>query len=234
MAVARLAAAALRARAQRARRRSCCRSSRPSGWPSCIDNLLFEQFGADTRSLAPYHRHALPRTAGELPGGIYVGKLPVLTFVDRGRGAGRAAAVAELHAARPGDPRHRRRSRHRRPRRHRCRHGQRRWRRPSPWSRSGVAGAFLAMRATFDAYAGAPQLLFAFEAVVIGGVGSLWGTLIGGIVLGVAQTLGAQVASAGLPDRRPCRLPRRAVRAPLLAGLACAARVAHRSSRRPA
>ncbi len=41
----------------------------------------------------------------------------------------------------------------------------------------GLAGAFLGMRATFDPYAGAPQLLFAFEAAVIGGAGSLWGTL---------------------------------------------------------
>ncbi len=40
---------------------------------------------------------------------------------------------------------------------------------------------------------GPTQLIFAFEAVVIGGMGSLWGTLIGGIALGVAQTLGAQV-----------------------------------------
>ncbi len=61
----------------------------------------------------------------------------------------------------------------------------------------GVAGAFLAMRATFDAYAGAPQLLFAFEAAVIGGAGSVWGTLIGGIVLGLAQALGAQVGPQG-------------------------------------
>jgi branched-chain amino acid transport system permease protein len=38
-------------------------------------------------------------------------------------------------------------------------------------------------------------LLFAFEAVVIGGLGSLWGTLVGGILLGVVQQLGAQVAS---------------------------------------
>jgi len=36
-------------------------------------------------------------------------------------------------------------------------------------------------------------LLFAFCAVVIGGLGSLWGTLVGGIVLGVAQAIGAQV-----------------------------------------
>jgi branched-chain amino acid transport system permease protein len=36
-------------------------------------------------------------------------------------------------------------------------------------------------------------LLFAFAAVVIGGLGSLWGTLLGGIVLGVAQQVGAQI-----------------------------------------
>jgi branched-chain amino acid transport system permease protein len=40
---------------------------------------------------------------------------------------------------------------------------------------------------------GPTQLLFAFEVVVIGGLGSLWGTLVGGMVLGVAQTVGAQV-----------------------------------------
>ena len=36
-------------------------------------------------------------------------------------------------------------------------------------------------------------LLFAFAAVVIGGLGSLWGTLVGGIVLGVSQQIGAQI-----------------------------------------
>jgi branched-chain amino acid transport system permease protein len=39
-------------------------------------------------------------------------------------------------------------------------------------------------------------LIFAFEAVIIGGLGSLWGTLLGGLVLGVAQTVGAQVDPA--------------------------------------
>ncbi len=54
-----------------------------------------------------------------------------------------------------------------------------------------IAGTMLAMRATFDPYSGPMQLIFAFEAVVIGGIGSLWGTLIGGIVLGLAQSIGA-------------------------------------------
>ncbi len=49
------------------------------------------------------------------------------------------------------------------------------------------------MRATFDPAGGPTQLIYAFEAVVIGGMGSLWGTLVGGIVLGVSQTIGAQI-----------------------------------------
>ena len=61
----------------------------------------------------------------------------------------------------------------------------------------GIAGAFLAMRATFNPYSGGPQLLFAFEAAVIGGAGSLWGTLLGGIVLGLAQSIGAQIHPQG-------------------------------------
>ncbi len=39
-------------------------------------------------------------------------------------------------------------------------------------------------------------LLFAFAAVVIGGLGSLWGTLVGGVILGVAQQIGTQINSS--------------------------------------
>ncbi len=56
-----------------------------------------------------------------------------------------------------------------------------------------VAGTFFGMRSSFSPSSGPTQLIFAFEAVVIGGIGSLWGTLVGGIVLGVAQTIGAQI-----------------------------------------
>jgi branched-chain amino acid transport system permease protein len=58
---------------------------------------------------------------------------------------------------------------------------------------AALAGVFFAMRSTFDPTSGPTQLIYAFEAVVIGGMGSLWGTLAGGIVLGVAQTVGAQI-----------------------------------------
>ncbi|WP_181803184.1 branched-chain amino acid ABC transporter permease [Streptomyces shenzhenensis] len=58
---------------------------------------------------------------------------------------------------------------------------------------AAVAGTFLAIHSTFDASSGPTQLIFAFEAVVIGGLGSLWGTLAGGVVLGIAQTIGAHI-----------------------------------------
>ncbi len=56
-----------------------------------------------------------------------------------------------------------------------------------------LAGVAFGMYSSFDPSAGPQRLIFAFEAVVIGGMGSLWGTLAGGIMLGVAQVLGAQV-----------------------------------------
>jgi branched-chain amino acid transport system permease protein len=57
---------------------------------------------------------------------------------------------------------------------------------------AAIAAVFLAIRATFDPTAGPVRLLFAFEAVIIGGMGNLWGTLAGGVILGIAQSVGAQ------------------------------------------
>jgi len=56
-----------------------------------------------------------------------------------------------------------------------------------------IAGVFLAVRANFDPSQGPARLIFGFEAVIIGGLGSLWGTLAGGLILGVAQAVGAQL-----------------------------------------
>ncbi len=58
---------------------------------------------------------------------------------------------------------------------------------------TAVAGILLGMRTNFDPSIGGARLIFGFEAVIIGGLGNLWGTLIGGIILGVAQTIGAQI-----------------------------------------
>jgi branched-chain amino acid transport system permease protein len=59
-----------------------------------------------------------------------------------------------------------------------------------------LAGLMFAMRSSFDPTIGPTRLLFAFEAVVIGGLGSLWGTLIGGMVLGLSQTIAATIDPA--------------------------------------
>lgn len=56
-----------------------------------------------------------------------------------------------------------------------------------------LAGAFLVLRTTVSPTDGPARLIYAFEAVIIGGLGSLWGTLAGGIVLGVAQAIGAKL-----------------------------------------
>lgn len=160
-----------------------------------IDNLLFQGFGADTRSLAPYIGD-LSYDSWEVADGFFAGKLAVLTFAtalillsgiqlflsrtQMGRAIRATAADPDTAGLVGIDAR-----------------------KVNAVAAAiamvtvGVAGAFLAMRATFNPYSGAPQLIFAFEAAVIGGAGSLWGTLIGGIVLGVAQSAGAQISPQG-------------------------------------
>ncbi|HEX4296857.1 MAG TPA: branched-chain amino acid ABC transporter permease [Devosia sp.] len=157
-----------------------------------IDNLLFEIFGANTTSLAPMIG-SLSYDSIALPGNIYVGTLAVYTFIAAvvvlgalqlllsftplGRAiratsedpetAGLVGINARLvNAAATA----------------------------IALVTVGIAGAALGMRGTFDGYAGGAQLLFAFEAAVIGGAGSVWGTLLGGIVLAVAQSIGATIS----------------------------------------
>ena len=160
-----------------------------------IDNLLFQGFGADTRSLAPYIGD-FSYDSWTITDEISIGKLAALTmasaiillggiqlFLMRTQIGMAIRATAEdpdtvglvgVNARRVNAIAA-----------------------ALAMGTVAIAGAFLAMRATFDPYAGAPQLLFAFEATVIGGAGSLWGTLVGGIVLGVGQSLGALVNPQG-------------------------------------
>jgi branched-chain amino acid transport system permease protein len=56
-----------------------------------------------------------------------------------------------------------------------------------------VAALYLGVRANFDPTIGPSRLIYAFEAVIIGGLGSFWGTLAGGIIIGLAQAIGAQI-----------------------------------------
>jgi branched-chain amino acid transport system permease protein len=56
-----------------------------------------------------------------------------------------------------------------------------------------IAALYLGMRANFDPTIGPARLLYAFEAVIVGGLGSFWGTLAGGVIIGLAQTIGAEL-----------------------------------------
>jgi branched-chain amino acid transport system permease protein len=56
-----------------------------------------------------------------------------------------------------------------------------------------VGGVFMGIRTTFTPDLGPGFLLYAFEAVVIGGLGSFWGTFAGGVILGVAQGIGSEL-----------------------------------------
>ncbi len=61
---------------------------------------------------------------------------------------------------------------------------------------AALAGVFIGTIGTFDPLAGTNTLIFAFEAVVIGGIGSLWGTLVGGVALGVTQVVVGEINQA--------------------------------------
>lgn len=56
-----------------------------------------------------------------------------------------------------------------------------------------VGGVLCGVRTTFTPASGPASLLYAFEAVVIGGMGSLWGTFAGAVILGIAHTVGAEI-----------------------------------------
>ncbi|PCH98749.1 MAG: branched-chain amino acid ABC transporter permease [Rhodobacteraceae bacterium] len=58
---------------------------------------------------------------------------------------------------------------------------------------TAIAGILLGIRTSFDPSVGGARLIFGFEAVIIGGLGNIWGTLAGGVILGVAQTVGAKI-----------------------------------------
>jgi branched-chain amino acid transport system permease protein len=160
-----------------------------------IDNVLFQQFGADTRSLAPFIGD-LSYDSWELTDTIVLGKLAVLTFITAVALLGglqaflsftrvgqeiRATALDRDTAELVGI-------------------NSRRINGVAAaiaLGTVGIAGMFMGARATFDPYSGPTQLIFAFETTVIGGGGSLWGTLIGGVVLGCVQIFGSQIHPQG-------------------------------------
>lgn len=163
------------------------------GLGAVLQNGMFGVFGSDTRSLADYIGD-LSWDSWDITDTISVGKLPVIIFLiavvvllglqallswSRMGRAIRATAsdpeAAELCGVNA-------RSVYRQVA-------------AISFALAGLAGALLAMRALVMPYSGPVQLIYAFEAIVIGGVGSIWGTLLGGIALGVAQSLGAAIST---------------------------------------
>jgi branched-chain amino acid transport system permease protein len=61
------------------------------------------------------------------------------------------------------------------------------------------AGYLLAQRTLFTPFSGAERMLIAFEVVIIGGLGSFWGALGGGVLLGIAQLVGQKIDSNAGP-----------------------------------
>lgn len=57
----------------------------------------------------------------------------------------------------------------------------------------GIAAVFQATRTTIAPADGGGQLIYAFEAVIIGGMGSIWGAFLGAMVLGIAQVVGSRI-----------------------------------------
>ena len=58
-----------------------------------------------------------------------------------------------------------------------------------------LAAVMYGIRTPFAPTSGPERLLYSFEAVVLGGLGNVWGTFIGGLIIGVAQLFGAKVSS---------------------------------------
>ncbi len=57
----------------------------------------------------------------------------------------------------------------------------------------GFAAVFQSLRSTVAPADGGAQLIYAFEAVIIGGMGSVWGAFIGSMVLGISQAIGFRI-----------------------------------------
>ena len=158
------------------------------GLSIALQNLMMEIWSADTRSLPNSGIASASFQIGE----IYVGLLPVIVLICAfvitggldavlrwskfGRGLRAAAADTEAAAITGVDP-------------------KRIYAIATAIAVAilGLAAVFAALRATVSPSDGPAQLIYAFEAVIIGGMGSIWGAFLGAMVLGVAQAIGLRI-----------------------------------------
>src|SRR6185312_543208 len=154
-----------------------------------IQNGLLEWFTADSRRL---QAGAIEITSFQLPGGLWVGVLPLIQFAVA---VGVIAALQMLFYRTPLGRAFRATSDDQAVAQLMGFNTRHVFALAMALSLAvvAIAGVFLAVRANFDPAIGPARLIFGFEAVIIGGLGSMWGTLAGGIILGVAQTVGAQL-----------------------------------------
>ncbi len=158
------------------------------GLSIALQNLMLEIWSADTRSM----RGGGIESASIDIGGIYIGLLPVLILVAAtlltggldltmhrtrfGRALRAAAADTEAAAMTGVNPR-----------------VVYAYATAIAVGILGLSGVFFALRATVSPADGPAQLIYAFEAVIIGGMGSIWGGFVGSMVLGIAQAIGYRI-----------------------------------------
>lgn len=158
------------------------------GLSIALQNLMLEIWSADTRSMSGGGIEA----ASVDIGGIYIGLLPVLILVAAtlltggldltmrrtrfGRALRAAAADTEAAAMTGVNPR-----------------VVYAYATAIAVGILGLSGIFFALRATVSPADGPAQLIYAFEAVIIGGMGSIWGGFVGSMVLGIAQAIGFRI-----------------------------------------
>jgi len=153
-----------------------------------LQNLMLEIWSADTRSMSGGGIEA----ASVDIGGIYIGLLPVMILIAAtlltlgldltmrrtrfGRALRAAAADTEAAAMTGVNPR-----------------VVYAYATAIAVGILGLSGVFFALRATVSPADGPAQLIYAFEAVIIGGMGSIWGGFVGSMVLGIAQAIGFRI-----------------------------------------
>ena len=158
------------------------------GLSIALQNLMLEIWSADTRSM----RGGGIESASIDIGGIYIGLLPVLILIAAtlltggldltmhrtrfGRALRAAAADTEAAAMTGVNPR-----------------VVYAYATAIAVGILGLSGVFFALRATVSPADGPAQLIYAFEAVIIGGMGSIWGGFVGSMVLGIAQAIGYRI-----------------------------------------
>jgi branched-chain amino acid transport system permease protein len=156
-----------------------------------VQNLLQQYFSADAQRL---QAGGLEAASLQLPAGVNVGLFPLLTFgvsvvviallqwvLDRtslGRQFRATADDGEVASLMGVDERH-----------------VFALATALAFAVVAVAGMLMGVRSSFAPTSGPEQLILAFAAVIVGGMGSLWGTLAGGLLIGLAQSIGSRLGT---------------------------------------